>query len=81
MNILIKYTLSHNRDNKNWELKEDKTKEILVSFPIKKRALSKGVLKKVLGNNGGSVKVKNIKGGFQEERTFPRSKDPKKSEG
>jgi hypothetical protein len=30
---------------------------------------------------GGSLKIHKNSGGFQEERTYPRSKDPRKSKG
>jgi hypothetical protein len=30
---------------------------------------------------GGSLKIHKNSGGFQEERTYPRSKDPKESKG
>lgn len=30
---------------------------------------------------GGSLKIHKNKGGFQEERTYPKSKDPRKSKG
>jgi len=32
-------------------------------------------------NGGGSLKIHKNKGGFQEERTYPRANDPKKSKG
>ena len=34
-----------------------------------------------LGKEGGSVKIRKLDGKFQEERTYPRSKDPKRSPG
>jgi hypothetical protein len=39
------------------------------------------VLSRALGKEGGSVKIEKISGGYQEERTFPRSADPRKSKG
>jgi len=35
----------------------------------------------ILKNGGGSLKIHKIKGGFQEERTYPKSKDPRKTKG
>jgi len=35
----------------------------------------------VKSQGGGSLKIHKNKGGFQEERTYPRSKDPRKSKG
>jgi len=34
-----------------------------------------------LGNQGGSVKIKKLDGKYEEERTYPKSKDPIKSKG
>lgn len=36
---------------------------------------------KSLAVDGGSVRIHNRKGRFREERTYPRSKDPKRSKG
>lgn len=38
-----------------------------------------GALEKAIGE--GSVKIQKMDGKFQEERTFPGSKDPKSSKG
>lgn len=35
----------------------------------------------VQNQGGGSLKIHKNAGGFQEERTYPKSKDPKKSKG
>ncbi|HTN69313.1 MAG TPA: DUF2188 domain-containing protein [Dysgonamonadaceae bacterium] len=35
----------------------------------------------VKSQGGGSLKIHKNSGGFQEERTYPRSKDPKQSKG
>jgi len=35
----------------------------------------------VKSKGGGSLKIHKNSGGFQEERTYPRSKDPKQSKG
>ena len=35
----------------------------------------------VLKQGGGSLKIHKNTGGFQEERTYPKSIDPKKSKG
>jgi hypothetical protein len=81
MGRLPKHTLSYNRTSKKWDLKKDKSREVVQSFKKKENATKRGVLKKAVGKNGGSVKIKNKDGEFQEERTYPRSKDPKKSKG
>ena len=38
-------------------------------------------IKKAVGSEGGSVKIQKIDGKFQEERTYPGSKDPRESKG
>ena len=50
-----------------WEKKEDAT--------------ARGELKRAVGPGGGSVKIQKANGRYQEERTFPRKADPKKSPG
>jgi len=35
----------------------------------------------ILNQGGGSLKIHKNDGGFQEERTYPKSKDPKESKG
>lgn len=78
---LPKYTLSYNKNKKKWILQNDKTDKTLRKFDTKEEATKGGVLKKVLGKNGGSVKIKKTDGKYQEERTYPRSKDPIRSKG
>lgn len=81
MGNLPKYTLTKNDDKDRWELKHDRTHEVVKRWDTKAEATKGGVLEKALGKEGGSVKIEKETGGYQEERTFPRSKDPKKSPG
>jgi hypothetical protein len=78
---LPKYTLEYNENKDKWDLEHDKSREVVKSFGTKEQATKGGVLKKTLGEEGGSVKIQKENGRFQEERTFPRSKDPRKSKG
>jgi len=78
---LPKATLSHNDERDKWELRNDRSDELLKSFATKENATARGALRKALGPDGGSVKIQKLDGHYQEERTFPRSKDPKKSPG
>lgn len=78
---LRKLTLSHNDNKDRWELTVDKTNKSLKAFSTKEEALRGGVLKKILGNDGGSVKIKKVNDKFQEERTYPRKFDPISSKG
>ena len=78
---LPKYTLSWDKKREDWKLAQDKTDKVVKRFDKKAAATEGGALKKAIGGEG-SVKIhyKN-KGGYQEERTFPRSRDPKNSKG
>lgn len=81
MGKLPKYTLEYDEKREKWELENDKTNRTIKAFNTKDQATAGGVLKKALGEDGGSVKIQKINGRFQEERTFPKSADPKESKG
>lgn len=78
---LPKFTLTHNDKKEKWELIEDKTDKVIKRFDNKEDATKGGVLKKALGEDGGSVKIQTLNGKYQEERTFPKSEDPTESKG
>lgn len=78
---LPKYTLAFDQKKDNWKLEHDKSNEVVKRFATKEKATAAGSLQKALGPEGGSVKIEKVKGGYQEERTFPRSKDPRRSKG
>jgi len=77
---LRKFTLSPKKGG-GWRLTNDKTNRTQKLFKTKAIATKGGVLKGALGKEGGSVKIQKQNGRIQEERTFPRSKDPKSSPG
>lgn len=79
--MLSKFTLGYNERKTRWDLKKDKSSTIIKSFDKKSDATKTGSLEKAVGKNGGSVKIQKIDGKFQEERTYPGSKDPKQSKG
>lgn len=81
MSKLPKYTLNKDNKNEDWVLKNDATNRVEKRFDTKEDATKGGVLKKALGQAGGSVKIAKENGRFQEERTYPRSKDPRSSKG
>ncbi len=81
MSKLRKYTLSNNDNRDRWELRQDKTHNLVKSFGTKADATTGGALSRALGKEGGSVKIEKVSGGYQEERTFPRSADPRRSKG
>ena len=78
---LPKLTLNYNEKKSKWDLTNDKTDKVVKSFGTKDAATVAGALKKVLGKEGGSVKIQKADGKFQEERTYPKGKDPKSSKG
>ncbi len=51
------------------------------TFKTKAEATTGGVLSEAIGKEGGSVKIQLTNGKFEEERTYPRSKDPRSSKG
>lgn len=81
MTNLPKFTLEFNEQRDKWELEHDKTHEVVKRFDTKAHATKGGVLGKAVGPEGGSVKIQKANGRIQEERTYPRSRDPKRSKG
>lgn len=78
---LRKFTVIKNKKTGTWDLREDKSRQVIHSFKNKANAKRGGVLKKMLGPVGGSVKFELEKGGYDEERTYPRNQDPHSSKG
>ncbi|KAF1698000.1 hypothetical protein CSC62_07595 [Pseudoxanthomonas jiangsuensis] len=81
MSDLPKYTLTKNESKDRWDLKNDDTGRTKASFDTKADATKGGALSDVLGDKGGSVKIQKEDGRYQEERTYPRSSDPRGSKG
>lgn len=81
MTKLRKFTLEYNEKRENWPLVNDVTNRVIKSFDTKEKATAGGVLRKVVGSEGGSVKIQKENGRFQEERTYPKSRDPRSSRG
>jgi len=77
---LPRFSLSYNAQNKKWELKRDGSGELVKRFKDKAAAIKGGVLEKAVGGRG-SVRIKKRDGKIQEERTYPRSADPRRSKG
>ena len=69
------------KKGEKWRLEQAGSNQAVKVFDRKADATKGGVLKKAVGKEGGSVKIHNLKGRIQEERTYPRSKDPKGSRG
>ena len=81
MEKLPKYTLSHDEKKNDWVLKEDGASRARRRFETKADATAGSALHDAVGAAGGSVKIQKKDGQYQEERTYPRSKDPTKSPG
>jgi hypothetical protein len=73
---LPRYSLAHNTKTKKWELKSEPSGKLVKRFTTKARATKGGVLGRAIGGRG-SVRIKKRNGRIQEERTFPRSADPR----
>lgn len=78
---LPKYTLDYDKKKDDWRLTNDKTDKVVKRFDTKDEATKGGALEKVVGPDGGSVKIKKMDNQFQEERTYPGTADPKRSPG
>lgn len=77
---LPRFSLAHNETTKKWELKTEGSSEVVKKFATKAAALKGGVLEKAVGGRG-SVRIRKRDGKIQEERTYPRSADPRGSKG
>jgi hypothetical protein len=77
---LPRFALSHNEKTKQWELKKEGSSEVVKAFSIKAAALKGGVLENAVDGRG-SVRIRKRDGKIQEERTYPRSADPRGSKG
>ena len=78
---LPKFTASFNEKKDRWQVSNDKTDKVIKTFGTKEDMTARGVLRKAVGSAGGSVKIQKVDGKYQEERTYPKSKDPKGSKG
>lgn len=78
---LPKFTLTFDEKKDRWALENDATNGTVRTFDTKAAATRGGVLERAVGADGGSVKIQKENGRFQEERTYPRSRDPKESKG
>ena len=80
MAMLHRFTLKRNKQLGGWAL-VDQTGDIVRIFGTKTEALARGELEKVIGKEGGTVRIHRQDGQFAEERIFPRSRDPRSSPG
>jgi hypothetical protein len=69
------------RKGGQWSLEQAGSDTPVKTFKRKADATRGGVLEKALGPQGGTVKIHKGNGRIQEERTYPRGGDPKRSRG
>ncbi|RVV98084.1 DUF2188 domain-containing protein [Mesobaculum littorinae] len=81
MTDLPKYTLSPAPQSDAWVLRADDGNTEVARFDTKTDALAGGALEAALPDGRGSVKIQREDGVFEEERTYPRSADPRRSPG
>lgn len=78
---LPRYHLVKDNDKGDWKLQPEGGGRARRRFETKEDATKGGTLPDALGPGGGSVRIHKTDGTIQEERTFPRDKDPSSSPG
>jgi hypothetical protein len=73
---LTRYDLVKGKEG--WDLKTGG--RIIRTFASKGEAIDDGGLEKAIGGEG-TVRIHTLVGGIEEERTYPRSRDPRKWPG
>lgn len=77
MGNLVKYHLTHS--NTGWVLKQEGSGSGPVVGKTKEEAVRQTA--RLLNGQGCSVRIHKLDGTFEEERTYPRSADPRQSKG
>ncbi len=78
---LPRYHLTRDQAKGDWKLQKEGAERATRRFETKSEATAGGVLESAVGEAGGSVRIHLENGRIQEERTYPRSRDPKESPG
>lgn len=68
-------------DNDVYKLKKEGAKRASKVIDSNKPEAIKIAKELILKQGGGSLKIHKNEGGFQEERTYPKSNDPRTSKG
>ena len=78
---LDKYEIIYRSDSSDWALVKEGSDQ--ASFVASKKQAIMAKMKKMMNKerNEASVRIKKRNGQYQEERTYPRSKDPSRSKG
>ena len=66
-----KYTLYFDAATTRWVLKHEGSRKLIKQFKSKEAGTRAGVLRKLLGREGGTVLIRTKTGVFEEERNFP----------
>ena len=74
-----KYTLHRDLKSDKWRLEKEGSDRAKRIFDTKQDALKD--LRNAVGPNGGSVRIRKVDNTIQEERTYPRSRDPRRTKG
>jgi hypothetical protein len=77
---LQRFTLKHNKRSGSWELK-NQIGDVIKASSTKAALTRGGMLSRSIGRKGGTVRIHLQDGKFEEERTFPRGMDPRRSPG
>ena len=78
---LPRYHLTKDAKKGDWALKKEGADRATRRFDTKDDATKGGALPGAIGGAGGSVRIHKTDGTIQEERTFPRGRDPKGTPG
>ena len=73
---LPRFSLSQNEKTKKWELKKEGSGEVVKTLRQQGRRHQGRSAEKAVGGMG-SVRIRKRDGKIQEERTYPRSMDPR----
>lgn len=75
---MANYTVSKDKETKEWNVKRDGAKRISASAPTQKEA--EKLAKQFSGNNGGGeVRVRGLDGKYRDPDTVKPAKDPRSS--
>lgn len=75
------FHLTRDKQSGVWQLEKDGSNRTRARYETKADALKGGVLKSAVGKEGGSINIHNQNGRIQQERTYPRGRDPSSSKG
>lgn len=67
------------KNDSGWQLKAEGANRASISAETKQQIVK--VTREFMKNKIGSVKIHKVDGSFQEERTYQRKDDPKKTKG